>query len=140
MRFTDGQVVCRAQLNLADVRTAAAALDAWSPLVARLSPVGFQVVAADTGAGLRRGFLGELLVAVPARDGVAGVVDAVVAPARVLGLDPGRFVVDADGEGGTLSAESGPWGAYLLLARRGADPLEPEGEEADYTGRGDDLR
>ncbi|MFI5482797.1 hypothetical protein ACIBAB_27155 [Streptomyces rubiginosohelvolus] len=48
-----------------------------------------------------------------------------------------------DGAGGALKAkdeqDGSPYGAYLVLALTGADPLNPDGEEKDYADTGEDL-
>ncbi|WYB30174.1 hypothetical protein V6574_09195 [Streptomyces sp. SM1P] len=60
-----------------------------------------------------------------------------------LGLDPADFETDEDGVGGTLKAkdeqDGSPYGAYLVSALTGADPLNPDGEEKDYADTGEDL-
>ncbi|MET8882171.1 hypothetical protein [Streptomyces rubiginosohelvolus] len=60
-----------------------------------------------------------------------------------LGLDPADFETDEDGTGGALKAkdeqDGPPYGAYLLLALTGADPLNPDGGERDYADTGEDL-
>ncbi|MFH9132627.1 hypothetical protein [Streptomyces sp. NPDC017524] len=145
MRFSPDDVVCRVFLNLRRVRTAEEALRAWLPLVTELRPVSMAFEAAGPD-GLRRGFLADLLVVFrPPEGGTAG--DRLLAPvdelARRLGLDPAEFETDEDGVGGTLSVkdehDGSSYGAYLILALTGADPLRPEGEEMDYDGTGDDL-
>lgn len=150
MRFSPDDVVCRVSLNLRRVRTAEEALRAWLPLVSELRPasVAFEAASPD---GVRRGFLADLLVVLRppeggAREGgsargrlLAGVDEL----ARRLGLDPAGFETDEDGVGGTLKVrdehDGSSYGAYLVLALTGADPLLPEGEEMDYDGTGDDL-
>ncbi|MFF7256473.1 hypothetical protein [Streptomyces microflavus] len=74
------------------------------------------------------------------------LLSAVTPLAERLGLDPAGFEVDEEGTGGVLSAEGEPFasgdaprGAYLLLARIGADPLHPEGEATDFEDTGEDL-
>ncbi|WP_411081915.1 hypothetical protein [Streptomyces sp. cmx-18-6] len=158
MRFSPHDVVFRVQLNLEQVSTADEAMRVWLPLVAELQPSAVTFKAAHPD-GLRRGFLAGLLVAAPlagagstgseAVDGKSarGRLSASVSPlARRLGLDPGAFEADEEGAGGVLGAKDGPvvsddapHGAYLLHARIGADPLNPEGEEADYADTGEDL-
>lgn len=143
-------MVCRVALNLGWVRTAEEALRAWLPLVSELRPVSTQFEAAGPD-GLRRGYLADLLVVFPPpEDGTAehGTArDRLLAPvgelARRLGLDPAAFEVDEDGLGGALDVKDeqggSPYGAYLVLALTGADPLNPEGEQADYDDTGEDL-
>ncbi|MEU4174153.1 hypothetical protein [Streptomyces sp. NPDC026589] len=151
MRFSRDDVVCRVSLNLRRVRTAEEALRAWLPLVSELRPVSMAFEAAGPD-GLRRGFLADLLVVLrppedhqareggTARDRLLAAVDEL---ARRLGLDPAGFETDEDGVGGTLKVrdehDGSSYGAYLILALTGADPLLPEGEEMDYDGTGDDL-
>ncbi|MDG9684995.1 hypothetical protein QC334_20025 [Streptomyces sp. DH18] len=150
MRFSPDDVVCRVALNLGWVRTAEEALRAWLPLVSELRPVSTQFEAASPD-GLRRGYLADLLVVFPppqggtTEDGAAR--DRLLAQvgdlARRLGLDPAAFEVDEDGLGGVLNVkdeqDGSPYGAYLVLALTGADPLNPEGEQADYDDTGEDL-
>ncbi|MFH8688191.1 hypothetical protein ACH4EC_15160 [Streptomyces anulatus] len=150
MRFSPDDVVCRVALNLGWVRTAEEALRAWLPLVSELRPVSTQFEAAGPD-GLRRGYLADLLVVFPPPEGgTAGggtARDRLLAPvgelARGLGLDPAKFEVDEDGLGGALDVkdeqDGSPYGAYLVLALTGADPLNPEGEQADYDDTGEDL-
>ncbi|MFH9293512.1 hypothetical protein [Streptomyces sp. NPDC017520] len=150
MRFSPDDVVCRVSLNLRRVHTAEEALRAWLPLVAELRPVSMAFEAADPD-GVRRGFLADLLVVLrppeggaradgTARDRLLASVDEF---ARRLGLDPAGFEPDEDGVGGTLNVrdelDGSSYGACLVLALTGADPLCPEGEERDYDGTGDDL-
>ncbi|MEU4030234.1 hypothetical protein [Streptomyces anulatus] len=160
MRFSPDDVVCRVALNLGWVRTAEEALRAWLPLVSELRPVSMRFE--ETGPdGLRRGYLADLLVVFPPPEGgtadgrtaeggtaESGTArDRLLAPvgelARRLGLDPAAFEVDEDGLGGALNVkdeqDGSPYGAYLVLALTGADPLNPEGEQADYDDTGDDL-
>ncbi|MEV6450756.1 hypothetical protein HFP69_27165 [Streptomyces sp. ARC12] len=150
MRFSPDDVVCRVALNLGWVRTAEEALRAWLPLVSELRPVSAQFEEAGPD-GLRRGYLADLLVVFPPPEGgtaVGGTArDRLLAPvgglARRLGLDPAAFEVDEDGLGGALDVkdeqDGSPYGAYLVLALTGADPLNPEGEQADYDDTGEDL-
>ncbi|MFJ6807601.1 hypothetical protein ACIQRK_16455 [Streptomyces anulatus] len=155
MRFSPDDVVCRVALNLGWVRTPEEALRAWLPLVSELRPVSMLFEAAGPD-GVRRGYLADLLVVFPPPEGGAarGVAaeggtarDRLFAPvgelARRLGLDPAAFEVDEDGLGGALNVkeerDGSPYGAYLVLALTGADPLNPEGEQADYDDTGDDL-
>ncbi|MEU5227753.1 hypothetical protein AB0G82_00635 [Streptomyces anulatus] len=150
MRFSPDDVVCRVALNLGWVRTAEEALRAWLPLVSALRPVSMQFEAAGPD-GLRRGYLADLLVVFPPPEGGAAeggtAHDRLLAPmgelARRLGLDPAAFEVDEDGLGGALNVkdeqDGSPYGAYLVLALTGADPLNPEGEQADYDDTGEDL-
>ncbi|MFD8965848.1 hypothetical protein ACFV0C_12735 [Streptomyces sp. NPDC059568] len=152
MRFTQDDVVLRVQLNLEQASTADAALHTWLPLVAELRPLAMEFEAAHPD-GLRRGFLADLLVVSPLADApeTAGTpadqLRASIGPlAERLGLDPAAFEIDENGAGGMVSARSGsedkggtPYGAHLLLARIGADPLNPEGEEADYQETGENL-
>ncbi|MFD4342343.1 hypothetical protein ACFWPP_34775 [Streptomyces anulatus] len=147
MRFSPDDVVCRVALNLGWVRTAEEALRAWLPLVSELRPVSTQFEEAGPD-GLRRGYLADLLVVFPPPEGGTAeggtARDRLLAPvdelARRLGLDPAAFEVDEDGLGGALNVKDGsPYGAYLVLALTGADPLNPEGEQADYGDTGEDL-
>ncbi|MGW7092055.1 hypothetical protein [Streptomyces sp. NPDC054874] len=150
MRFSPDDVVCRVFLNLGRVRTAEEALHAWLPLVSELRPTSMAFEAAGPD-GVRRGFLADLLVVFPAPQGAAReggtvrdrLLAAVDGLARRLGLDPAGFETDEDGVGGTLNVkdehDGSSYGAYLILALTGADPLRPEGEEMDYDGTGDDL-
>ncbi|KND36100.1 hypothetical protein IQ60_06675 [Streptomyces europaeiscabiei] len=150
MRFSPDDVVCRVALNLGWVRTAEEALRAWLPLVSELRPVSAQFEEAGPD-GLRRGYLADLLVVFPPPEGgtaVGGTArDRLLARvgglARRLGLDPAAFEVDKDGLGGALDVkdeqDGSPYGAYLVLALTGADPLNPEGEQADYDDTGEDL-
>ncbi|MFH9198784.1 hypothetical protein ACH4KO_22090 [Streptomyces anulatus] len=150
MRFSPDDVVCRVALNLGWVRTAEEALRAWLPLVSELRPVSTQFEAAGPD-GLRRGYLADLLVVLPPPEGGTAeggaARDRLLAQvgdlARRLGLDPAAFEVDEDGLGGVLNVkdeqDGSPYGAYLVLALAGADPLNPEGEQADYDDTGEDL-
>ncbi|MEU2065992.1 hypothetical protein [Streptomyces anulatus] len=150
MRFSPDDVVCRVALNLRWVRTAEEALRAWLPLVSELRPVSTQFEAASPD-GLRRGYLADLLVVFPPPEGGAAqggtardrLLASVGDLARRLGLDPAAFEVDEDGLGGALNVkdeqDGSPYGAYLVLALTGADPLNPEGEQADYDDTGEDL-
>ncbi|MFF8502214.1 hypothetical protein ACF07L_16445 [Streptomyces anulatus] len=150
MRFSPDDVVCRVALNLGWVRTAEEALRAWLPLVSELRPVSTRFEAAGPD-GLRRGYLADLLVVFPPPEGATAgggtSRDRLLAPvgelARRLGLDPAAFEVDEDGLGGVLNVkdaqDSSPYGAYLVLALTGADPLNPEGQQADYDDPGEDL-
>ncbi|MFD7897178.1 hypothetical protein [Streptomyces sp. NPDC059743] len=145
MRFTRDDVVLPVQLNLEQASTADAALHTWLPLVAELNPLAMEFEAAHPD-GLRRGFLADLLVVSPLVDAPetartpADRLRASIGPlAERLGLDPAAFKIDEDGAKSLMSARRGPedrggtpYGAHLLLARIGADPLNPEGEEADY--------
>ncbi|MFJ4708221.1 hypothetical protein ACIP6I_25675 [Streptomyces anulatus] len=150
MRFSPDDVVCRVALNLGSVRTAEEALRAWLPLVSELRPVSTQFEEAGPD-GLRRGYLADLLVVLPppagttagggtARDRLLAQVGDL---ARRLGLDPAAFEVDEDGLGGVLNVkdaqDASPYGAYLVLALTGADPLNPEDQQADYDDPGEDL-
>lgn len=145
MRFSPDDVVCRVSLNLRRVRTAEEALRAWLPLVSELRPASMAFEAAGPD-GVRRGFLADLLVVFrppeggSARERLLASVDEL---ARRLGLDPAGFETDEDGVGGTLNVrdehDGSSYGAHLILALTGADPLRPEGEEMDYDGTGDDL-
>jgi hypothetical protein len=148
MRFSPDDVVFRVGLNLEQVSTAEAALRAWLPLVAELRPRAMEFEEADP-AGLRRGFLADLLVVSPLagegqpRDRLRASAGPL---AERLGLDAAGFEVDEEGTGGHVSAKGAtaegdgtPYGAYLLLAMIGADPLNPEGDEADYEDTGEDL-
>ncbi|WP_097968758.1 hypothetical protein [Streptomyces sp. or20] len=155
MRFSPDDVVCRVALNLGWVRTAEEALRAWLPLVSELRPVSMRFEEAGPD-GLRRGYLADLLVVFPPPEGGTAdgrtaeggtARDRLLAPvgelARRLGLDPAAFEVDEDGLGGALNVkdeqDGSPYGAYLVLALTGADPLNPEGEQADYDDTGEDL-
>ncbi|WP_406147203.1 hypothetical protein [Streptomyces anulatus] len=150
MRFSPDDVVCRVALNLGRVRTPEEALRAWLPLVSELRPVSMRFEAAGPD-GLRRGYLADLLVVFPPPEGGTAeggtARDRLLAPvgelARRLGLDPAAFEVDEDGLGGALNVkeeqDGSPYGAYLVLALTGADPLNPEGEQADYDDAGEDL-
>ncbi|MEV7901393.1 hypothetical protein [Streptomyces anulatus] len=145
MRFSPDDVVCRVTLNLGWVRTAEEALRAWLPLVSELRPVSMRFEEAGPD-GLRRGYLADLLVVFPPPEG-GTARDRLLAPvgelARRVGLDPAAFEVDEDGLGGALNVkdeqDGSPYGAYLVLALTGADPLNPEGEQADYDDTGEDL-
>ncbi|WP_405482290.1 hypothetical protein [Streptomyces anulatus] len=145
MRFSPDDVVCRVALNLGWVRTAEEALRAWLPLVSELRPISMRFEEAGPD-GLRRGYLADLLVVFPPPEG--GTADGrLLAPvgelARRVGLDPAAFEVDEDGLGGALNVkdeqDGSPYGAYLVLALTGADPLNPDGEQADYDDTGEDL-
>ncbi|MFI1187327.1 hypothetical protein [Streptomyces californicus] len=150
MLFSPDDVVCRVALNLGWVRTAEEALRAWLPLVSELRPVSAQFEEAGPD-GLRRGYLADLLVVFPSPEGGTAeggtARDRLLAPvdelARRLGLDPAAFELDEDGLGGALNVkdeqDGSPYGAYLVLALTGADPLNPEGEQADYGETGEDL-
>lgn len=150
MRFSPDDVVCRVACNLERVHTAEAAMRAWLPLVSELQPVAAAFEAAPPD-GLRRGFLADLLVVLPSRrtgprgPGTPGsrLPTAVGALAARLGLDPADFAIDEDGTGGALNAKGGtdgsPYGAHLILALTGADPLDPDGGERAYEDTGDDL-
>ncbi|MFG3404567.1 hypothetical protein [Streptomyces sp. NPDC048142] len=150
MRFSPDDVVLRVRFHLERVRTAEAALHAWLPLVSELRPVSAAFEAADPD-GVRRGFLADLLVVVPhsedrTTDGGSArerLLTAVGALARRLGLDPAAFEVDEDGAGGVLNVkdenDGSAYGAYLVLALTGADPLSPEGDETVYDDTGEDL-
>ncbi|WP_327333484.1 hypothetical protein [Streptomyces anulatus] len=160
MRFSPDDVVCRVALNLGRVRTPEEALRAWLPLVSELRPVSMRFEAAGPD-GLRRGYLADFLVVFPPPEGGTAeggtaeggtaeggtARDRLLAPvgelARRLGLDPAAFEVDEDGLGGALNVkeepDGSPYGAYLVLALTGADPLNPEGEQADYDDTGEDL-
>ncbi|WP_217225332.1 hypothetical protein [Streptomyces anulatus] len=150
MRFSPDDVVCRVALNLGSVRTAEEALRAWLPLVSELRPVSTQFEEAGPD-GLRRGYLADLLVVLPPPAGTTAgggtAHDRLLAQvgdlARRLGLDPAAFEVDEDGLGGVLNVkdaqDASPYGAYLVLALTGADPLNPEGQQADYDDPGEDL-
>ncbi|QYA93871.1 hypothetical protein KZO11_09185 [Streptomyces anulatus] len=150
MRFSPDDVVCRVALNLGWVRTAEEALRAWLPLVSELRPVSMRFEEAGPD-GLRRGYLADLLVVFPPPEGGTAdsrtARDRLLTPvgelARRLGLDPAAFEVDEDGLGGALNVkdeqDGSPYGAYLVLALTGADPLNPEGEQADYDDTGEDL-
>ncbi|MEU6951270.1 hypothetical protein [Streptomyces sp. NPDC045714] len=150
MRFSPDDVVCRVSLHLGRVRTAEEALRAWLPLVSELRPVSAAFEAAHPD-GLRRGYLADLLVVFPPPGGGApegrAVRDRLLASvdelARRLGLDPADFETDEDGVGGTLKGkgehDGSSYGACLILALTGADPLNPEGEEMDCEDTGEDL-
>ncbi|WP_128377389.1 hypothetical protein [Streptomyces cavernae] len=164
MRFSPDDVVFRVSCNLEQVSTAEAALRAWLPLVAELRPRAVEFAEADPD-GLRRGFLADLLVVSPLAGAgqPADRLRATAGPlAERLGLDAAGFEVDEEGTGGVASlkavtgegseavtgegseavageGEGAPYGAYLLLAMIGADPSNPEGDEADYEDTGEDL-
>ncbi|MDJ1641038.1 hypothetical protein [Streptomyces pakalii] len=146
MRFSCDDVVCRVACNLEQVHTADEAMRAWLPLVSELQPVSAAFEAAHPD-GLRRGYLADLLVVSPLQeDGADGgstrsrLLATVEALAARLGLDPADFETDEDGAGGALHAKDGsPYGAYLILALTGADPLNPGGGEMDYEDTGEDL-
>ncbi|MFC8339819.1 hypothetical protein ACFUJX_22790 [Streptomyces rubiginosohelvolus] len=148
MRFSSDDLVCRIACNLEQVHTADEAMRAWLPLVSELRPVSAAFEAAQPD-GLRRGYLADLLVVSSLQDGAGGastrsrLLAAVDALAVRLGLDPADFETDEDGAGGALEAkdeqDGSPYGAYLVLALTGADPLHPDGEEKDYADTGEDL-
>lgn len=148
MRFSSDDLVCRIACNLEQVHTADEAMRAWLPLVSELRPVSAAFEAAQPD-GLRRGYLADLLVVSSLQDGAGGgstrsrLLAAVDALAVRLGLDPADFETDEDGAGGALEAkdeqDGSPYGAYLVLALTGADPLNPDGEEKDYADTGEDL-
>ncbi|PVC96170.1 hypothetical protein DBP19_07360 [Streptomyces sp. CS090A] len=150
MRFSSADVVCRVACHLGQVHTADEAMRAWLPLVSELQPVSATFEAAHPD-GLRQGYLADLLVVSPLpEDAVTGggstrsrLLAAVDALAARLGLDLADFEADEDGTGGTWNAkdetEASPYGAYLVLALTGADPLNPEGEEKTYEDTGEDL-
>ncbi|MGW3331171.1 hypothetical protein ACWDF9_11575 [Streptomyces rubiginosohelvolus] len=149
MRFSSDDLVCRIACHLEQAHTADEAMRAWLPLVSELRPVSAAFEAAHPD-GLRRGYLADLLVALPLpEDGAGGgstrsrLLAAVDALAVRLGLDPADFEADEDGAGGALKAKDeqggSPYGAYLVLALTGADPLNPDGEEKDYADTGEDL-
>ncbi|MGW6465694.1 hypothetical protein [Streptomyces rubiginosohelvolus] len=150
MHFSSDDLVCRIACNLEQVHTADEAMRAWLPLVSGLQPVSAAFEAAPPD-GLRRGYLADLLVVLPfPEDGATGagstrsrLLAAVDALAVRLGLDPADFEADEDGVGGTLKAkdekDGSPYGAYLVLALTGADPLNPDGGEKDYEDTGEDL-
>ncbi|WNF26997.1 hypothetical protein RI138_09190 [Streptomyces sp. C11-1] len=132
------------------MRTVEEALRTWLPLISELQPVSVAVEAAHPD-GLRGGFLADLLVVHPLPEGGAAgdgaapdrLLASVGTLARRLGLDPAGFVADEDGVGGVLNVrgegEGPPCGAYLILALTGADPLDPEGEEAEHVDPGEGL-
>ncbi|NED00314.1 hypothetical protein G3I55_01360 [Streptomyces sp. SID6648] len=146
MHFSSDDLVCRIACNLEQVHTADEAMRAWLPLVSGLQPVSaaFEAVPPD---GLRRGYLADLLVVLPLPEGGGNarsrLLAAVDALAVRLGLDPADFETDEDGAGGALKAkdkqDGSPYGAYLVLALTGADPLNPDGGEKDYEDTGEDL-
>ncbi|MEV7643489.1 hypothetical protein AB0O32_26515 [Streptomyces rubiginosohelvolus] len=149
MHFSSDDLVCRIACNLEQVHSADEAMRAWLPLVSELRPVSAAFEAAHPD-GLRRGYLADLLVVSPLQeDGADGgstrsrLLATVEALAVRLGLDPADFETDEDGVGGTLKAkdeqDGSPYGAYLVLALTGADPLNPDGEEKDYEDTGEDL-
>lgn len=150
MRFSSDDLVCRIACNLEQVHTIEEAMRAWLPLVSELRPVSAAFEAAHPD-GLRRGYLADLLVVLPfQKDGATGdgstrnrLLAAVDALAVLLGLDPADFETDEDGAGGALKArdeqDGSPYGAYLVSALTGADPLNPDGEEKDYADTGADL-
>ncbi|MFB7398729.1 hypothetical protein ACFCZR_00990 [Streptomyces rubiginosohelvolus] len=149
MHFSSDDLVCRIACNLEQVHSADEAMRAWLPLVSELRPVSAAFEAAHPD-GLRRGFLADLLVVSPLQeDGADGgstrsrLLATVEALAVRLGLDPAGFETDEDGAGGALKAkdeqDGSPYGAYLVLALTGADPLNPDGEEKDYADTGEDL-
>ncbi|KFK89208.1 hypothetical protein IX27_13315 [Streptomyces sp. JS01] len=149
MRFSSDDLVCRIACNLEQVHTTEEAMRAWLPLVSELQPVSAAFEAAHPD-GLRRGFLADLLVVSPLQeDGADGgstrsrLLATVEALAVRLGLDPAGFETDEDGAGGALKArdeqDGSPYGAYLVSALTGADPLNPDGEEKDYADTGADL-
>ncbi|MFJ9318871.1 hypothetical protein [Streptomyces globisporus] len=150
MHFSSDDVVCRVACNLEQVHSADEAMRSWLPLVSELQPVSAAFEAAHPD-GVRRGFLADLLVVFPLpEDGTAGggsaqsrLLASVDRIARQLGLDPAGFVADGDGVGGVLDVkdenDGSPYGAYLILALTGADPLNPGGEEMDYEDTGEDL-
>jgi hypothetical protein len=137
MRFSPDDVVFRVSFNLEEVTTAEAALHAWLPLVAELRPraVEFEEASPD---GLRHGFLADMLVVSPltgAGDGPDRLRSSVKPLIERLGMNAARFEVDDEGTGGFVDskdAEGMPYGAYLILALIGEDPLNSEGEEMDY--------
>ncbi|AWL88713.1 hypothetical protein AMK14_13385 [Streptomyces sp. TSRI0445] len=149
MHFSSDDLVCRIACNLEQVHTAEEAMRAWLPLVSELQPVSAAFEAAHPD-GLRRGYLADLLVVSPLQEDGAGggstrsrLLATVEALAARLGLDPAGFVADEDGVGGVLDVkdenDGSPYGAYLILALTGADPLNPGGEEMDYEDTGEDL-
>ncbi|MBG0851843.1 hypothetical protein I2W78_08290 [Streptomyces spinoverrucosus] len=140
--FDPDQVVFRIDLNLPRVRVPDEAVRAWLPLVTELRPVAMEFSEAHPD-GLREGFVAQLLVAVPLPEGGPG--DALRSLLGTLGAPDLRVTEDAWLEGGQAQAEatgvgtSGPYGAYLVLAAVGHDPLNPEGDRQDYPDSGDDL-
>ncbi|GAB2959189.1 hypothetical protein GCM10023080_018940 [Streptomyces pseudoechinosporeus] len=144
MRFSPDDVVFRVRFNLEEVTTAEAALHAWLPLVAELRPRAMEFEEASPD-GLRRGFIASLLFVSPLT-GAGDVPDRLRASVKPfierLGMDAAKFEVDDEGTGGFVDskdAEGTPYGAYLIFALIGEDPLNPEGEEMDYEDTGEDL-
>lgn len=144
MLFEPTDVVVRVALNTPDTDSAEAAMAVWLPLVTELAPLAVEFEAADP-AGLRRGFLAELLLVLPPAEaaGPEQVLRATTAPLiRRLGMDPGAFKVE-EGLPTTLGDVHVPWevwerratafGAYALYARIGADPFD-----VDYVDDEDD--
>ncbi|MFV2120107.1 hypothetical protein ACE14D_17360 [Streptomyces sp. Act-28] len=135
MLFEPTDVVVRIALNLPDTDTAAAAMAAWLPLVTELDPVAVEFEAADP-AGLRHGFLAELLLVLPAAEasGPEQVLRATTAPLiRRLGIDPEDFRIEEDLPTtlGDVQVSRDVWerratafGAYALYAWIGADPFD----------------
>jgi hypothetical protein len=150
MLFKPTDVVVRVFLNTRHAATADASMRECLELVAELAPVSVSFEQADP-AGLRRGFLVELMVVLPPAAGERPdwVLLSTVRPliAR-LGLDEARFELDdpSGRTGGVLVPElqrderRTACGAYWLLAGIGVDPLTGQDtDEADYEGDGDDL-
>ncbi|MGW2564040.1 hypothetical protein ACWCXB_33440 [Streptomyces sp. NPDC001514] len=148
MLFEPTDVVVRIALNTPDTDTAGAAMAACLPLVTELAPVAVEFEAADP-AGLRRGFLAELLLVLPAAEAAdpEQTLRASTLPLiRRLGMDPEGFTVDDESSGtsGDVHAPRDVWergatacGAYSLYARLGADPFDI-GDVDDVEGDEDD--
>ncbi|WP_149179257.1 hypothetical protein [Streptomyces sp. TRM49041] len=138
MLFEPTDVVVRIALNTPDTDTAGAAMAACLPLVTELAPRSVEFEAADP-AGLRRGFLGELLVVLPSARAAAPdqVLRATVEPLlRRLGLraewltldDPSGTSGDAHAPGDVWERGGTECGTYSLYARIGADPFDTDGD------------
>ncbi|WP_432140062.1 hypothetical protein, partial [Streptomyces sp. bgisy154] len=140
MLFEPTDVVVRIALNLVDAGSADAAMAACRPLVAELAPRAVEFEAADP-AGLRRGFLGELLVVLPSVPAAApgeSLRRSVEPLMRRLGLRPEWLAVDDDPSrtGADAHAPDPVWerggteyGVYSLYARIGGDPFETDPDD-----------
>ncbi|MEN3585730.1 hypothetical protein AAH978_16445 [Streptomyces sp. ZYX-F-203] len=139
--FEPNEAVFRISLNLEHVHTADAAMRTWLPLVTELHPLAAEFSTAPP-SGLRTGFMADLLVARPLPEGVAPE-DGPVEPLRAL-LDtlgaPDLKVTRDDTEAKEARAKqpsetlggTGPYGAYLVFAAVGYDPLNPDGDTQEY--------
>ncbi|WP_228974621.1 hypothetical protein [Streptomyces sp. DH12] len=150
MLFKPTDVVARVFLNTRDAATADASMRECLDLVAELAPVSVAFEQADP-AGLRHGFLVELMVVLPPAPAERPdeVLLTTVRPLiGRLGLDEALFALDdpSGRTGGILVPEHHrderrtACGAYWMLAGVGVDPLTGQDtDEADYEGDGDDL-